>query len=379
MKRIISLAALLLLLAGCDALLLGGEEPPAGWEQEMEPPARLDDGLDVSSLAAQGVDPQEIERLVRIFHTNTGMNQRSFLLLRNGKLVLESYYNGWNGARKQDLRSASKSFTSALVGIAIDRGFIAGVDEPVLGYFGRYDAFANWDDRKAEMTVRDFLRMRTGLACNDWSAVSPGHEEYMYARHDWVKFVLDLPVAGAPGSAFSYCTGAPVTLGAVISNASGMEASGFAREFLFEPLGITDYTLEFKPDGEADTGGHFHMRPRDMAKFGQLFLNEGVWKGKQIVSREWVAESTAPGGSIPGASGLEYGYLWWTTSWSVDGRQVAAYFANGNGGQLIFVVPSLQLVAVFTGGRYNRNVLPGMLTHVEAIVRACRSPVTAPP
>lgn len=372
MRPVIWFMVIILVLQACDKMLLGEEDALTSLDKNMTPPEQLNDGLEVSSLSAEDMDSIEIGYLVKNSHENPSSKQRSLLIARNNRLVLEAYFNGWNRNRKQDLRSASKSFTSALVGITIDKGFLSGVDEPVYGFFDEYDSFKNWDEKKAEITIRDFLRMRTGLACNDWQYSSAGHEERMYETYDWVKFILDLPVHGHPGEGFLYCTGAPVTLGALISNVSGQQVSDFARQYLFDPLGIRDYSLEFKPDGEADTGGHFHMKPRDMMKFGLLFLNNGHWQGEQIVSREWVEESTAPNGLVPIHNNIKFGYLWWTTSWTIDDREVPGYFASGNGGQLIFVVPSASMVVVFTGGRYNEGFLPGALNSMEKILTATR-------
>jgi CubicO group peptidase (beta-lactamase class C family) len=353
--------AMTLTLAGCDRLLLGSEEEPVSMEKNLQVPDQLDDGLEVSALSDENIDAQRIHSMIRSVHANPSHRHRSILIARNNKLVLEAYFNGWNRDRKQDIRSATKSFTSSLVGIAIDKGFIADVHQPVLGFFNEYASIQNPDQRKSQATIKDFLRMRTGLSCNDWNVSSPGNEERMYQTDDWVKFILDLPVSGSPGQNFSYCTGAPVTLGAVITNVSGKSIPDFAKEYLFDPLGIREYSWEFTPVGQTDTGGHIHMKPRDMLKFGLLFLNNGNWKGRQLISREWIEESTTPDGAVPGSRELAYGYLWWATTWTVDQREIAAYFATGNGGQLIFVIPSLRAVVIFTGGSYNSDFLPRLL------------------
>jgi hypothetical protein len=191
--------AVMLTLAGCDGLLLGREEEPVGAEKNLEAPDQLDDGLEVSALSDENIDARLIHSMVRRAHANSSYQHRSILIARNNKLVLEAYFNGWNRDRKQDIRSATKSITSSLVGIAIDKGFIADVHQPVLGFFNEYASIQNPDQRKSQATIKDFLRMRTGLSCNDWNASSPGNEGRMYPTDDWVKFILDLPVAGSPG------------------------------------------------------------------------------------------------------------------------------------------------------------------------------------
>lgn len=361
MKRYLLL--FVLISVSCDSLLLKEEEFPVSLETNLETPSLLDDGLDVSTLEDENIDADVIKDLVNKIYQDQPQRQiRSFLIARNNKLVLESYYNGWHGNRKQDIRSATKSFTSSLVGIAIDQQILQNENQRIMDFFTEYSEFQNTDQRKSDMTIEDFLRMRTGMSCNDDIPSSPGNEENMYDTNDWIKFVLDLPMVREPGENFSYCTGAPVTLGAVISNASSIEIPEFSDVYLFSKLGITDYTWEFMPTGRADTGGHLHMRPRDMLKFGLLFLNSGNWNGEQVISESWVAKSTEMTGL---ARSYEYAYLWWGVSLAINGEEINAFFASGNGGQLIFVIPELDTVLVFTGGNYNTDHLTPLLNIIE--------------
>ena len=249
MKRYLLL--FVLISVSCDSLLLKEEEFPVSLETNLETPSLLDDGLDVSTLEDENIDADVIKDLVNKIYQDQPQRQiRSFLIARNNKLVLESYYNGWHGNRKQDIRSATKSFTSSLVGIAIDQQILQNENQRIMDFFTEYSEFQNTDQRKSDMTIEDFLRMRTGMSCNDDIPSSPGNEENMYDTNDWIKFVLDLPMVREPGENFSYCTGAPVTLGAVISNASSIEIPEFSDVYLFSKLGITDYTWEFMPTGK---------------------------------------------------------------------------------------------------------------------------------
>lgn len=340
----------------CDQLLLGPEDEQVSLGENLSVPLAKGDGIDVSSPEEQNMDAAQLKRTVEIIHANNPGHIHSALIVRNNHLVLEAYFDGWNSKRRHDLRSATKSFTSCLVGIAIDKGMLPGVNEPVYSFFGGPAAFANPDERKSKMSIRNFLQMRTGLECNDWVDSSPGNESKMYQTGDWTRFILDLPATHEPGSTFSYCTGAPVVLGNIVAIASGRELPDFADEVLFSPLGITDYQWEFTPNGNTDTGGHLHLYPRDMAKFGMLFQNNGVWKGSRLVSEAWVTESTQRLGAAGGNSG--YGYLWWTSEVVSSGRTVKHYRADGNGGQLIIVVPQFDAVIVFTGGNFNATSSP---------------------
>lgn len=353
----------ILLLSSCDSLFLPEEDPLVSLEDNLSQPVQLSDGLITSSLTDEDIDADALEMLVNnIYNTQPNGQIRSLLISRNNNLVLESYFNGWNINRKQDLRSATKSFTSCLVGIAIDKQIITDEKQKILDFFPDYDSYLNWDERKASMTIEDFLRMRTGLFCNDDVRSSPGNEEKMYDTDDWIKFVLDLPVRSNSGDGFSYCTGAPVTLGAIVSNASSLRIPEFSKTNLFSKLGITDYSWELMPTGRADTGGHLHLRPRDMLKFSLLYLNKGSWNGQQIISEDWVGKSTEMTGF---ARNLRYGYLWWGITWTINGEEINSFFASGNGGQLIFVTPALEATVVFTGGNYNNNWLPRLLNMME--------------
>lgn len=346
---------LCLFLPACDKIMLG-DENLIDTDIYLKPPHAFEDGLEVSSPYEQHLDSTRLYNMIRRFQQDGSNGIRSILIARNNKLVLEAYFNGWHRERKQDLRSATKSFASAVMGIAIDKGIVKSVDEKVLDFFPEYDNYANWDDRKAEMTIKDFLRMRTGLSCNDWVDSSPGNEEKMYQTDDWIKFILDLPLSVQPGQTFSYCSGAPIVMSAIINRTSGKTNFKFADENLFAPLGITDYVWEYMPAKRENTGGQLHLRPRDLMKFGLLFLNDGKCKGNNIISADWVTESTNPTGDITGQlHPLQYGYYWWYNSWTINGKKINAYFANGNGGQLIYVLKELNMVVVFTGGSYNTD------------------------
>jgi CubicO group peptidase (beta-lactamase class C family) len=275
---------------------------------------------------------------------------RSMLVMRRGKLVLEAYWNGYDKNAQQDLRSATKSITSLLVGIAIDRKFVKGIAEPLRTYLE--PVYPNASALQQNITLEDLLTMRSGLACNDRDEGSPGQEDRMYRERDWVGYFLHLPTVSPAGQATHYCTGGAVVLGRVISEASKRSVPTFADEFLFGPLGIKGaHWSDFDNHKQTDTGGHLSLRPRDMARIGQLVLQGGTWKGQQVLPRAWIEQSTSEHTRIDGRK--PYGYLWWRLLVPYHDSHVSAIFAGGNGGQYIFVVPELELVTVFTGGNYN--------------------------
>jgi CubicO group peptidase (beta-lactamase class C family) len=323
--------------------------PPAPYVYAV--PEATGDGWRTASAESAGLDPVPLEAAANAIGDGTFPNVDSMLVVRHGLLVHETYFNDFHREKLHDLRSATKSITSALVGIAIDQGLLAGVEERVLPRLGGEAGLQNVDPRKRAITLESLLTMTPGLACDDWNAGSPGNEEKMYRQRDWVKFILDLPMVAEPGTRYGYCTGGVVVLGAVLGRASGQRADAYARQALFGPLGIARAEWQLTPTGAVDTGGHIHMRPRDMAKFGQLFLQQGLWDGRQVVSAAYVERSTSF--RVRTVSSEEYGYLWWRRTASAGGAPVPTYYAVGNGGQQIIVAPSLDLVAVFTGSNYN--------------------------
>jgi CubicO group peptidase (beta-lactamase class C family) len=355
-------------LPGCDKMMLGDEEL-INTAQYLELPPALDDGIGISSPSQEGLDSAKLYGLIARLQQEGSNGIRSVLVTRNNKLVVEGYFNGWHRERRQDLRSASKSFVSAVMGIAIDKGIVKSVDEKVLDYFPEYDNLQNWDEQKAETTIRDFLRMRTGLQCNDWANESPGNQEKMYVTDDWLKFIFDLPVSNSPGTRFSYCSGAPIIMSAVVAKTSGTTSFEFAKENLLTPLGINNYVWEYMPARPEYAGGQLHMRPRDFLKFGLLFLNDGTWNGTRIISSEWIEESTRPDGDVPGQRpGTKYGYYWWYTSWTINGKTINAYYANGNGGQLMYILKELNMVVAFTGGAYNSSIESRVYTIMQQTI-----------
>ena len=274
----------------------------------------------------------------------------SMLVVRRGRLVAERYWNGHDMASLHDLRSATKSVTSLLVGIALDRGLLGDVHDPALPYLTR--AYPQ-QTTSPEITLEHLLTMRGGLACDDRDRGSPGHEDRMYRSRDWTRFFLELPRLHAPGERAVYCTGGVVALGRIVAEASGTSIAEFSGEHLFGPLGILAYAWQtFDGRRQVDTGGHLRLRPRAMAKIGQLVLQRGVWDQGDIVSGAWIDASTAVQTRFAD-DGRPYGYLWWRMQAVIDARPIDLIYADGNGGQYIFIAPALDLVVVFTGSNYN--------------------------
>ena len=314
-------------------------------------PENIHDGLTVGNINKTILDTSLLREMMQKIINGTYNNVHSVLIIQNGKLVFEQYFYQYTKDSVQELRSASKSVYSALVGIAIDKGFIKNKDEAVLSFFPEY-TLNNMSDAKKKITVENLLTQQTGLDCDISNPKSAGDETVMDYSDDWVKFTLDLPMIDTPGGNGRYCSGNPVTLGRIVEKTTKMPLLQFAEKNLFGPLFFKNYKWDFKPDkSNAENYCQVYLTPREMLKFGLLYLNDGIWNGKQIVSSEFVNQSFKKQSVI---QGVEYGYLWWLKYLDADGG--VRYYtkaAQGNGGQRIYVLKEQNMVAVITGGNYN--------------------------
>jgi CubicO group peptidase (beta-lactamase class C family) len=343
-----AIAALLAALAACG----GGAEPGVGSippGSRIEVPADPNEQFALAAPAEVGMDEATLAQAVSALPPGNGIS--GLLVMRHGRPVMERYWNGYDKDTLHDMRSATKSITSLLVGIAIDRHDLGGVDDALSTWLAADYPGAPVLSRG--LVLENLLTMRSGLACNDWDGASQGSEEKMYGAQDWVRFWLDLPSPDAPDTVTSYCSGNPVALGQVVANATHGSVPAFAQANLFGPLGITSARWNMFDNGtQTDTGGHLHLRPRDMLRIGRLALQGGAWNGTQVVSSAWIAESTRQHTQFSASNLRGYGYLWWHGTVAWQGRDLDMFFADGAGGQYIFVVPGLDLVAVFTGENY---------------------------
>lgn len=320
------------------------------YEYTYSVPAKLGDGLPVGSIRSSGLDPVAVKQMVEKIVDGAHREVHSILILKDGMLVLEEYFYDYDPSRLHQLRSVTKSFISALIGIAIDRGLIKGRRERILPFFPEYSV-KNLSAEKQEITIEDLLTHRSGLDCDDEDSNSPGNEQKMGVSDDWVKFTLDLPMAAKSGRGARYCSGGVIVLGRIIEKVSGGSINDFASRHLFKPLGISNFTWRFKPDSSsADTFGQLRLTPRDAAKFGLLYLNGGRYRGRQVISAAWVRDSLSKHSVV---NDTDYGYLWWRQWLDVGGVRVDGVAAKGNGGQRIYLWPHLNMVAVITGGSYN--------------------------
>ncbi|MGD0144001.1 MAG: serine hydrolase [Rhizomicrobium sp.] len=322
------------------------------------PPSADDDGWKTGPLADAQIDENAIAAFARgIADTKAAAGATpyidSLLIARHGRLVFEDYFDGFDRNAPHTLRSAGKTLTSILLGAAMDHGAPIGLATPATSLFP--GPFANPDPRKDKITIENLLTMSSGLACDDDDDNSPGNEDTMQnqtAEPDWYKYTLDLPMLRAPGEKAVYCSGGVNVVYGALRNATRRWVPELFENYLARPLDIKRYYMNLTPTEDAYGGGGIFIAPRDALKFGQLYLDGGLWNGRRVVSKAWVDASTTTHAKIHDDS--TYGYNWWLFKLKVGDRVYDEYEAGGNGGQIIAVIPALDTAILITAANYGR-------------------------
>lgn len=321
-----------------------------------------------------GVSTAKLQALESAVRSGEFKKIGSVLIARHGKLVYETYFDG-DASTLRDTRSAGKSITGALIGIAITEHKLNGVDARVLELLPDHARkIQNPDPRKSKITIEDFLTMSSSLECDDWNDASRGNEERMYLVEDWTQFILDLPIRGRMhvgktvdpppyGRYFSYCTGGVFVLSEVLQKATGVRTDHYAKDKLFDRLGISNPQWVYSPMNIPQTGGGLRLTSRDLLKVAQLYLDGGVWHGTRILDVDWVRRSIQPHAQIDEST--NYGYLWWLKSFKSGDKSYPAFFMSGNGGNKIIGLPGLDIAIAITSTNFNTH---GMHEQTEKIL-----------
>ncbi|MCP4724316.1 MAG: serine hydrolase [bacterium] len=305
-------------------------------------PENTGDGWETSTLTEQSVDLSPINDLMNDITPDLDYLY-SILIIRNEKLVFEEYFNGMDRYDANYIASATKSFTSTLIGIAINEGFISSLDEKMMDYFPEFVS-QDLDSRKYEITLRQLIKMRSGYPLDSNEILFPG----VYNSSNWLEYCINIPLAADPGEIWDYASAGTHILSGVLTKATGMSALEFAELYLFEPLGMEIGRWTSDPQGYNIGGWDIFMTPRNMAKLVHLYLKDGEINGKRILPEGWTSEATQKYSNVilptvlfedPG-----YGYLWWTAK--INGYQ--AFLAQGHGGQDIVGIPELNMIVVTT-------------------------------
>jgi CubicO group peptidase (beta-lactamase class C family) len=342
------------------------------------------------------MDRRPLEAMTEMIRRYPDWNLHAVLIERDGRLVYEEYFAGddqkWGQPlgrvvftrdTKHDLRSITKSVTSALAGIALASGKIRSLGQSLLDFFPEHAGQGN--PEAARITLRHALTMSAGLDWNeDIPYTDPRNDEIVMTRSsDPVGYVLSRRRIAEPGTVWKYNGGLPQVLATIVQRRTGEPLRDYARKVLFEPLGISDFEWVGDLAGMPSAASGLRLRPRDLAKFGSLYLHDGQWSGRQIIPAEWVRESTrrhVPLTSPVSAYGTHgYGYQWWHNCYRTAAGTLETPAAVGNGQQRIFVVPELRLVVTILAGRYNDPTagrLPERLL-LEQIIPAVRGPRAA--
>jgi CubicO group peptidase (beta-lactamase class C family) len=322
------------------------DESPFKLEYQGFAPRALDDGWNISTPEAEGMDPALLESAYRIIHEDDRYRMlRSLLVLRNGRIVAEAYPRDPDDIHGiENIQSATKSITSLLTGIAFEGELFDSLDQPISTVFP--ERFAAHSE-KAGITFHQALSMTAGIGFNN-----SDHTGAMVLSDHSVDFVLDLPMAYQPGTSYNYNDGVPQLISYAIERRSGRSLAEYAREHLFEPLGILDWSWEGGKEGTTFGAFSLYLKPRDMAKIGQMLLQNGVWDGRQVVPADWIQLATQM--HYEYRPYWVYGYYFWLSPF--EGPDF--FTASGHGGQRITVVPELKLVVVSTAWPYSKDEMP---------------------
>jgi CubicO group peptidase (beta-lactamase class C family) len=354
--------------------------PPAATPYRYRAPEKTGDGWDTAAGGEVGLDEAALARLIeRIAATDPASRRpaliHSLLIAYGGKLVLEEYFLGHTREQPHDLRSAGKSFASVMLGTAMRNGVPISPETPVYELLAGRGPFAAPDSRKASISVATLMTHTSGLACDDADDDSPGNEDTMQrqsAQPDWWKYTLDLPLAHDPGSRYAYCSAGMNLVGAALTQATRTWLPAWFERTVARPLDFSRYYWNLMPSGEGYLGGGAFMRPRDLLKIGQLYVDGGTWRGRRVVDGVWIERSTGAQQEVtPASTGLEPehfhdfyaggadGYAWHLSTLDSGGHRYREYAATGNGGQVLSVVPELRLAVVFTAGNYGQGGIWG--------------------
>ena len=299
-----------------------------------------------------GLRANTLQGLYAHFEDDEHPDLKGVVVLCNGKRVSEIYFNGDSAETLHDIRSATKSITATLMGIAIQKGLVHSVNDSIALYLPGLP-----HDGKQNITIRDLLTMRSGLAANDEDPLSPGNEDNLDRASDWLRAAYAVPIQEQPGHTYVYCSLNAFLTGVIVSNAAKMPLEEFARRNFFDPLGIDRFDWLKAAGGQTKGQGNLSIRTRDLAAIGQMYLDHGLVESKRVLNSEWIEQSWAKMVSISKSDPYAdfYGYMWYSRDEPTGESPTPVHFASGNGGNKIYVVPSRHLVIAITSSAYGRG------------------------
>ncbi len=334
--------------------------------QLLKAPEQKEDGWIVSNKGIK--HPQILKSLEDSIRLNSIVNTQSVLIAKDGQLIYENYFSGYNANIPQDMRSASKSISSAIIGICIDQQLINNEKEKIFKYLPEEYALFS-DNQKKRISIKSCLTMSSGLDAIDFGIERESYasENKYQQKMDFTKHILSAPMLSKPEAHANYGSANPYLLGVIANEVVREPLSVFMDENLFQPLGITNYIIQTDRQGNPYFGGGMYLTPRDMLKFGQLYLNKGLWNKQQIIAAEWVEKSLKNYLVLENTKDKNgYGYLWWHHQYQIEDKIINTIEARGAGGQYIFLIPALNTTVVITSANF-RN---GKFQQPEKILKA---------
>jgi CubicO group peptidase (beta-lactamase class C family) len=313
--------------------------------------------LPSADLTSVKMSQDTITKLIQLINSNSPNDFRGMVVLKDNKLVVEEYFNTYWRETIHDIRSAGKSVTALLLGIAIDKGLIKNTEQSIYEFFPNRKIEQPTNDGHRDIKIKHLLTMSSGLSADDNDENSPGNTLKWLTKDNWVDFAISLPKIFTPGEKYVYNDVCPMLIGAIIEETSGKKLSDFAKENLFSPLGIREFYWYTAPNGRTGPMGNLYISTLDLAKLGQLILRSGHWQGKDIVGSRWIEEISKKRFDIsqddPFAN--SYGYFWFSATKEVNGKKYEYIYASGNGGNLLFIVPGENLVVSLTSSAYGQG------------------------
>ncbi len=317
-------------------------------------PERIEGDWEVNHVKNVKINPEKLNVFSNQINGRVYKNIHGLLIIKDEKLVYESYYKGYNRSKVHDVASVTKSISSALIGIAIDQGHIENTESKVARFYKGTIYEKKWDSLKKDIRIKDLLTMRHGLDCDDFNHKTSGDFDTFLRSDDYINYMLDVNMVNEPDKVNAYCTGSTQLLEPVLRHSTKQTVEDFASKFLFDPIGIKSFAWEKTPKGHPAMGMGADMTARDMARFGQLYLNKGKWNGEQIISKAWIEESLTPYGKL--FDFVDYGYMWYLEpAITINNKKIQYYNALGHGGQTVAIYPDLNMVVVIIAGNYNNE------------------------
>jgi CubicO group peptidase (beta-lactamase class C family) len=325
--------------------------------QQGDPLKAAIPNLPVTSPASVKMNQDTISHLINLIKNTPRPDFRGLIVIKDNKLVVEEYFNTYWRETIHDIRSSGKAVTAILLGIAIDKGFVKSTEQSIYDFFpkGRFAEPAA--DAHRDIRIKHLLLMSSGLAADDGNPNSPGNTANWLTKDNWVNFAIQLPMIFKPGEKYVYNDVCPMLIGAIIEEASGKTLADFAEENLFKPLNIREAYWYTAPNGRTGPMGNLYLSALDFAKIGLLVLNKGQWNGKRVVNKTWIDSIFANRTDISAVDPFfsTYGHFWFGGTKNINKKNYDYICASGNGGNLLFVVPSENLVVSLTSSAYGQG------------------------